>query len=400
MKTPITLVGLCALTLLAAACGTSSDSSGGGTQDDTGFTAPNLPKLDKLGTGEGKLSVLAWPGYAEDGSNDPKVDWVTPFEKKTGCQVTVKTFGTSDEAVSLMKTGQYDVVSASGDASLRLIAGGQVEPINTDLVPNYADVYPFLKDRPWNSVKGQMYGIPHGYGANLLMWRTDKVTPAPTSWGAVFEADSPYKGKVTAYDSPIYIADAAMYLMAKKPDLGIKNPYALDDTQLQAVVDLLEQQKAMVSEYWSDYLKEVQAFTSGNSVIGTTWQVIANVASGEKVPVSVTVPTEGVTGWSDTWMLSATSKNKTCGYEWMNHIVSPEANAAVAEYFGESPANGKACALTADKKHCETFHAGDEAYSKKIWYWTTPIEQCLDGRTDVKCTDYGKWTQAWTQIKG
>ncbi|MDX6259819.1 MAG: putative spermidine/putrescine transport system substrate-binding protein [Kribbellaceae bacterium] len=400
MKKLTLLVGLSALTLLAASCGTSDDSSGGGGQGNAGFTAPDLPKLDKLGAGEGKLSVLAWPGYAEDGSNDPKVDWVSSFEKKTGCQVTVKTFGTSDEAVSLMKTGQYDVVSASGDASLRLIAGGQVEPVNTELVPNYKDVYPFLKDRPWNSVKGQMYGIPHGYGANLLMWRTDKVTTPPTSWSAVFEADSPYKGKVTAYDSPIYIADAAMYLMAKKPDLGIKNPYALDDTQLQAVVDLLKQQKAMVSEYWSDYLKEVQAFTSGNSVIGTTWQVIANVATGEKVPVQVTVPSEGVTGWSDTWMLSASSKNKNCGYLWMDHIISPEANAAVAEYFGESPANGKACALTADKKHCATFHAGDAAYSEKIWYWTTPIEQCLDGRTDVKCTDYGKWTQAWTQIKG
>jgi putative spermidine/putrescine transport system substrate-binding protein len=394
------VTGLSLLALVAASCGTSKDSNSDTAAADSGFTAPDLPKLDKVGTGEGKLSVLAWPGYAEDGTNDPKVDWVTPFEKKTGCQVTVKTFGTSDEAVSLMKTGAYDVVSASGDASLRLIAGGQVEPVNTDLIPNYADIYPFLKNRPWNSVKGQMYGVPHGYGANLLMWRTDKVKPAPTSWGVVFEADSPYKGNVTAYDSPIYIADAAMYLMAKKPDLGIKNPYALDDKQLQAVVDLLKTQKTMVSEYWSDYLKEVQAFTSGNSVVGTTWQVIANVATGEKVPVSVTVPTEGVTGWSDTWMVSATSKSKNCAYLWMDHIVSPEANAAVAEYFGESPSNGKACGLTADKKHCETFHAGDQAYSEKIWYWTTPIEQCLDGRTDVKCTDYGDWTTAWTEIKG
>ncbi|MGY4773435.1 ABC transporter substrate-binding protein [Kribbella sp. CWNU-51] len=402
MKRLSVAASLAVLALLAAACGTSgggssSDNAAGGS---SGFSAPDLPKLDKLGTGEGKLSVLAWPGYAEDGSNDPKVDWVTPFEKQTGCQVTVKTFGTSDEAVSLMKTGQYDVVSASGDASLRLIAGGQVEPVNTDLIPNYADIYPFLKNRPWNSVKGQMYGVPHGYGANLLMWRTDKVKPAPTSWSVVFDANSPYKGTVTAYDSPIYIADAAMYLMATKPDLGIKNPYALDDKQFTAVVDLLKQQKTLVSEYWSDYLKEVQAFTSGNSVVGTTWQVIANVATGEKVPVQVTVPTEGVTGWSDTWMVSATSKNKNCAYMWMNHIISPEANAAVAEYFGESPANAKACTKTADKNHCTTFHAGDQAYSEKIWYWTTPIEQCLDGRTDVKCTDYTRWTQAWTQIKG
>ena len=68
-----------------------------------------------------------------------------------------------------MKTGEYDVVSASGDATLRLIAAGDVEPVNTDLITNYADVYDYLKDRDWNSVDGQMYGVPHGWGANLLM---------------------------------------------------------------------------------------------------------------------------------------------------------------------------------------------------------------------------------------
>ena len=83
---------------------------------------PKLTALDKLGTPEGELNIVAWAGYAEDGSTDPTVDWVTPFEKATGCQVNVKTAPTSDDMVNLMKTGQYDVVSASGDASLRLIA--------------------------------------------------------------------------------------------------------------------------------------------------------------------------------------------------------------------------------------------------------------------------------------
>ena len=386
-----------ATVLLASACGSSSGS--GGTSS-AGFTAPDLPQLEKLGKGEGEVNVLAWPGYVEDGSNDPKVDWVSGFEKKTGCNVNVKYFATSDEAVSLMKTGEYDVVSASGDASLRLIASGDVEPVNTDLIPNYADVYDFLKDRDWNSVDDQAYGVPHGYGANLLMWRTDKVKPAPKSWDVVFDKAGAHKGAVTAYDSPIYIADAAMYLMEHQPDLGIENPYALDEKQLDAAVDLLKAQRKNVGEYWSDYLKEIQAFTTGDSVVGTTWQVIANVAQGEKVPVETILPEEGATGWSDTWMVGAKSKHKTCAYEWMDHIISPEANAAVAEYFGEAPANGKACDHTADPKHCATFHAGDKSYADQIWYWTTPIEQCLDGRTDVKCTDYTRWTQAWTEIKG
>ena len=189
------------LSFVAAGCGGSSSKSEG-------------PKaLDKLGAGEGQVNLIAWAGYVESGQTDPKVDWVTPFTQATGCKVNVKVGNTSDEMVTLMRTGNYDGVSASGDATLRLIAAGDVAPVNTDLVPNYADVYDQLKNQGFNSVDGQMYGIPHGRGANLLMWRTDKVSPAPDSWGAVFDANSPYKGKVTAYDSPIYIADAALYLM-------------------------------------------------------------------------------------------------------------------------------------------------------------------------------------------
>jgi putative spermidine/putrescine transport system substrate-binding protein len=395
----VTAIGAAALLAITAACGTSTSKSTpapGGSS----FTPPKLSALDKMGTPEGSVSILAWPGYAENGSNDPKVDWVTPFEKDTGCKATIKTFGTSDEAVTLMKTGQYDVVSASGDASLRLIAAGTVEPVNTSLVPNYADVSPFLKNRPWNSVNGQMYGIPHGWGANLLMYRTDKVNPAPTSWKAVFDDAAQYQGKVTAYDSPIYIADAALYLMKHQPDLGIKNPYALDDKQFKAAVDLLKEQRTNVGEYWSDYLKEVQSFKSGNSVVGTTWQVIVNTAQGEKAPVEAVLPDEGATGWSDTWMVDSASKHKTCAYKWMDWIVSPKVNAQVAEYFGEAPANQKACEQTVDKSFCQTYHAMDAAYADRIWYWTTPITQCLDGRTDTKCADYSAWTRAWTEIKG
>jgi len=387
-----------ALLAVVSGCGTSGGGSSTSSSDG-GFTPPDVPMKQSMGQMEGQVNILAWPGYAEDGSNDPKVDWVTPFEKQTGCQANVKYFGTSDQAVQLMKTGQYDVVSASGDASLRLIAAGDVAPVNTDLVKNYADISPFLKNRDWNSVDGQMYGIPHGWGANLLMYNKDVVKPAPTSWGAVFDGASKYSGKVTAYDSPIYIADAALYLMRHQPDLGIKNPYALDQDQLQAAVDLLKKQRQNVSEYWSDYLKEVQAFSTGDSVIGTTWEVIAQVAQGEKVPVDAVLPSEGSTGWSDTWMVSSKSKNSNCAYAWMNYIASPQAQADVAQYFGEAPANPKACGLTA-KGFCDAYHATDSGFADKIWYWTTPISSCLDGRTNVQCTDYGDWTQAWTEVKG
>jgi putative spermidine/putrescine transport system substrate-binding protein len=350
-----------------------------------------------LGDMEDSVSILAWPGYVEDGSNDPSVDWVTGFTDKTGCKVVSKSYGTSDEAVSLMKTGDYDVVAASGDATLRLIAAKDVAPVNTDLIPSYAGVFDFLKNQAWNSVDGVSYGVPHGYGANLLLYNTDVVTPAPDSWSVVFDGASAYSGKVTAYDSPIYIADAALYLMKTQPDLGIKNPYALDQDQFDAAVALLKDQRAHVGEYWSDYLKEIQAFESGDSVVGTTWQVIQNVLEGDVSNTAVVLPKEGATGWSDTWMIASKAKSPNCAYAWLDWIASPEVNAQATAYFGEAPSSQEACNYRDD---CEAYHAGDADYAAQIWYWTTPIADCVDGRTDVKCIDYSKWTEAWSEIKG
>ena len=375
-----------ALALVLAGCSAGATTTGG-----------NM--LDKLGANEKSLTLLGWPGYAEDGSNDPATDWVTPFETETGCQVTFKPYGTSDEALSLFKSGSYDAIAASGDATLRLIAGGNVQPLNTDLIPSYAGVYDFLKNRDWNTVDGKTYGVPHGYGANLLMYNTDVVKPAPTSWSVVFDGASQYAGKVTAYDSPIYIADAALYLMAHNPDLGIKDPYALDETQLAAAVELLKTQRASVGEYWSDYLKSVQSFETGNTVVGTTWQVIKNSMSA-KAHVEAVLPSEGATGWSDSWMIASNAKHVNCAYAWLNYIDTPKANAAATEYFGEAPVTQEACQYSADPNFCTTYHAGDAAYAAKIWYWTTPISTCLDGRTDVKCTDYSAWTKAWQDVKG
>lgn len=361
--------------------------------DEGGSTAA----VDELGEMEGQVSILAWPGYVEDGSNDPKVDWVSSFEEETGCEVTSKVYGTSDEAFNLAKTGEYDVIAASGDLTLRMIAAGEAAEVNTDLVPNYDLVFDFLKDQEWNTVDGKNYGVPHGYGANLLMYNADVVKPEPTSWSVVFDESDQHKGKVTAYDSPIYIADAAMYLMATQPDLGIENPYALDEEQLAAAVELLKEQRQNIGEYWSDYLKEVSAFKTGDSVVGTTWQVIANAIGQDNI--KTTLPEEGVTGWNDTWMISSQSENVNCAYAWLNHIEDPKINAQATEYFGESPNSLEACEY-ASEGFCETYHAGDEEYSDQIWYWRTPVAECLDGRTDVECTDYSDWTKAWTEIKG
>ncbi len=369
----------------------------GSDDNDTSEAADD--QLTELGEGEGEVNLVAWAGYVEDGSTDPAVDWVTDFEKETGCTVNVKVGNTSDEMVQLMRTGQYDGVSASGDATTRLIEGGDVSPVNTDLIPNYADVYEALKDQEFNSVDGQMYGVPHGRGSNLLMYDPDEVSPAPDSWDVVFDNASEYSGNVTAYDNPIYIADAALYLREHEPDLGIEDPYELDEEQFDAAIELLKAQGEHVGEYWSDYTKEISAFANGDSSVGTTWQVIVNLLNADGSKEEVVLPSEGATGWSDTWMLSSEAEHPNCMYMWMDHIISPEANAAVAEWFGEAPSNAKSCDLTADPKHCEIYHADDEEFFDQIEFWKTPVSDCGDDRGEV-CKTYEDWVQGWNEVKG
>ena len=185
--------------------------------------------LKAVGEGEGQLDIVAWPGYIERGESDRAYDWVTGFEQQTGCKVNVKTAATSDEMVSLMTKGGYDLVTASGDASLRLIAGKRVQPINPELIPNWKNLDPRLKGGPWYVVDQQTFGTPYQWGPNVLMYNTEVFKVPPVSWSVVFDAqDLPdgksNKGRVQAYDGPIYIADAALYLKSAKPELGIVDP--------------------------------------------------------------------------------------------------------------------------------------------------------------------------------
>jgi putative spermidine/putrescine transport system substrate-binding protein len=373
------------LAVLAAGC----------DREESRTSSPRM--LESLGRGEGRVDLVTWAGYVEDGSSDPAVDWVTPFERRTGCRVTVRVADTPDDVVKLLRTGEYDGAGATGDVTGRLLASGDLAPINTRLLANYPDVVDALKAAPWNRFGGRTYGVPQGRAANLLMWRTDVVRPAPTSWGVVFDAQSPYAGKITAYDNPIAIADAALYLKATRPELGIEDVYELDDRQFRAALSLLRQQREAISNYWWDFVREQAAFVAGDAVLGTTWQLVADLLRADRVPVATTLPTEGATGWSDSWRISSRARHPNCMYRWIDWMLSPRVNARVAEWFGEAPANRRACAHTTDRRHCAAYHAADENYYAKVAFWKTPRADCGDARGRV-CKEYEDWADAWEEI--
>ena len=354
-------------------------------------SAANLPT--KIGAGEGQLNVIGWEGYAQP-------EWVKPFEHNTGCAVHTKYAGSSDEMVTLMRQGggtQYDMVSASGDATLRLIRGGNVQAVNVNLVPEWKNFIPQLQPPQHNTVNGVHYGVSLQWGPNSLLYNTRSVTPAPNSWQAIYSPK--YKGSVTVPGNTIQIADAALYLSKTQPSLGITDPYELTEPQLNAAVSLLKQQRPLIKKYWTGAADEAELFKNGDVVIGAAWPLATNTLEADKVPVKEIIPIQGATGWADTWMISSHSKHLNCAYKWINWVSTPQVQAQQANSYGETPANRLACPFMEKIKagSCGKYHANaPSAYFDSIKFWKTPVKDCGNGKQD--CMDYSVWQKKWTEV--
>jgi putative spermidine/putrescine transport system substrate-binding protein len=358
--------------------------------------------LQQVGPGEGAVSIVAWAGYIERGQTDKSYDWVTGFERDTGCKVSVKTAATSDEMVALMNEGGFDLVTASGDASLRLVSGGKVQEVNTALVPSWSKVDPRLQNAPWHTVNGKHYGVPYQWGSNVLMYNTKVFgQSAPTSWSVVFsETKLPdgksNRGRVQAFDGPIYVADAALYLMQHQPELGIKDVYALDRKQFEAALGLLRQQRKIVGRYWHDAFIQVDDFVNEGVVASSSWPFQVNLLRSKKAPVASVIPAEGATGWADTTMMHAQAPHPNCAYKWMEHSLSSRTQGDLAAWFGSVPAVPGACQGNAllGEKGCETNGAGN---FDKIHFWRTPVANCGGGR---ECVPYHEWVTSYIAVIG
>ncbi len=362
----------------------------------------SLAQMTEIGEGEGELSIVAWAGYIERGETDPAFDWVTKFEEETGCMVSVKTANTSDEMVALMNEGGFDLVTASGDASLRMIAGKRVQPINIDLIPSWDAVDDRLKDAPWHTVDGVHYGTPYMWGPNVLMYNTEVFAEAPTSWSVVFEETTlsdgqSNAGRVQAYDGPIHIADAANYLMYHQPDLGIKDPYELTQDQYNAALDLLRQQRELVSRYWHDAFIQIDDFKNEGMVASGSWPFQVNLLQADDVKVASVIPEEGATGWADTTMLHADAEHPNCAYKWMEHQLSSNLQSDLSVWFGAVPSVPAACTDGRGMQTQEGCDANGLAQFDQIKFWKTPVAQC---ESQDECVPYYRWVSDYIGVIG
>ena len=378
-----------AVGLLLAACTPAAAPEAGGP-------------LSSVGEGEGQVDIVAWAGYIERGETDPAYDWVTDFEAASGCAVNVKTAATSDEMVALMNEGDFDLVTASGDASNRLISGGKLQEINIDLIPSWSTVDERLQNAPWHTVDGKHYGVPYQWGANVLMYNTDAITTPPDTWDVVFQEmtlddGESNAGRIEAYDGPIYIADAALYLMAHNPELGIADPYALTRDQFNAALDLLRGQRELVNRYWHDAFIQMDDFVNEGVVAASSWPFQVNLLQFDGQPIASVVPSEGATGWADTTMMHIDAPHPNCAYLWLEHSINPQLQGDLAAWFGSVPAVLAACQgneLLTDAG-CETNGLGS---FDKIHFWKTPTSTCPDGTQE--CVPYHEWVTNFIAVIG
>jgi len=364
--------------------------------------AQSAEMLQKIGKGEGSVDIVAWPGYIERGETDPNFDWVTSFEKSSGCKVNIKSANTSDEMVALMNEGGFDLVTASGDASLRLVAGKRVQPVNVKLVPSWNTVDTRLQNAPWHTVGDVHYGVPYMWGPNVLMYDTRAFKQAPKSWSVVFEETTlddgkSNKGRVQAYDGPIHVADAANYLMYHRKELGIKNPYELNQDQYKAALDLLRQQRKLVSRYWHDAFIQMDDFKNEGVIASGSWPFQVNILQSEKHPVASTIPQEGATGWADTTMLHSEAEHPNCAYMWMEHTLSSNLQSDLSVWFGANPSVPAACTDGRGMQTAAGCTANGLDDFEKIRFWTTPVSKC---KTHDSCVPYYRWVSDYIGVIG
>lgn len=387
--------------LIAASCGRSGEEP----------QPEGMQPLTEVGEGEGQVSIVAWAGYIERGETDENYDWVTQYEADTGCKVNVKTAGTSDEMTALMQEGSgFDLVTASGDASLRLIYSGAVQPVNVDLIPSYDTVDPRLQDAPWHTVdkdgdgEVEHYGVPYQWGSDVLMYNTEVFSEPPDSWNVVYEEmtlpdGKTNRGRVEAYDGSIALASAAVYLKANRPELGIEDPYALTREQFDAVLEVARQQRELVFRYWHDAFVQIDDFVNEGVVAATSWPFQVNLLQADGKPIDSVIPSEGATGWADTTMLAANASHPNCAYKWMEWSLNPKVQGDLASWFGSVPSVPDACEGN-DLLGAEGCATNGMENFDRINFWKTPQADCFDTDQGTECVPYHEWVTKYVAVIG
>ena len=339
-----------------------------------GLTAAAGPLLGKDTAAAEDLTMVIWAGYADE-------SFAKKFEDENDATISATPMSSSDDAFARIQAGgggNFDLVSASNDVSERLIDAELVQPLDTSRLTNYADLYEQFQKPPYITRDDQVYGANFAWGPTIMLYNTEEVEEAPTSWNALL--DERYEGRISTWNAPIQIAQYALLLDPKPED-----PYVLDDEQLAQVKDMLVKQRPLIRAYWNigDDLKELYA--SGEVVISDAWPYVTVGLKEQGVPVAEVNPSEGVTGWSDSWMLTTGTKNVDLAYKWMDYMIGPDGQMGVLNNNNYAITNRKVIeGLDAERRKALRMDNIEEGYDQILMWKNVP--------------NYDNWLQVWQEV--
>ncbi|WP_141703671.1 ABC transporter substrate-binding protein [Planobispora rosea] len=349
---------------------------------------PSPTPSASIGPSEGTLRVLTFQGHVEYGGVSSEVNWVTAFERDSGCRIaTLDRVRTSEEMEAKLDAGAYDVISPSPDLAGALIAEGRAAPVDTALVKGYDDIPARLRELPALRSGDRVYGVPY-------LWGVNQVVHGGGRYGgprALYTA-----GPAAIRDTPLSIADAALVLKETEPALGIDDPFQLTPEQLGAAEKLLAERDGADRVYWRDSIELIRAIAGGSVRLAQAWPYHADLFERAKRPVR-TFGGALMTGWADSWMLTAEPASPNCAYRWLNWVTSPEVQSSAAAWTGLAPANPEGCTGRA-RAVCDLYRLKDETWSRRVFFAARPSRDC--GGLEGECTDYTDWVSRWRKLVG
>jgi spermidine/putrescine transport system substrate-binding protein len=252
------------------------------------------------------LTISNWDGYMAP-------DAVAGFTAATGEAAEMVVHATNEEIMGkLIASGGegYDVVFVSSPFAEVLNNLGLLEPIDAAQVPNLANLYPEAQALPHDPGNG--FSVPYAWGTTGLCYRSDVVSPEPTSWKDLLAPSEANKGKVTLLGTDRWLLAAGF----------LARGYSVNETdqaRLDEVTADLSAAKATMLAF--DDTTFYSKLVSGEANLVHAWDGWCNYGIAENPAIKFAVPSEGSDLWVDTMVVMKASQNKEGAFRFINYIL-------------------------------------------------------------------------------
>jgi spermidine/putrescine transport system substrate-binding protein len=291
--------------------------------------------LNWLDAESGRLKVMDWAGYGNDGGQAMFASYVKAHAADKP-QFTYMT-NESDALAKLHAGVKPDLFRPYVGWVKYFAESGLVQPWDPKLLKNFKLLNPFMVKA--GQYKGKQYGIPADWGFDAILYRSDKVTPKAKSWNLLF--DDRYKGRIAWFDDLNMLTIAGLYL-------GFKRPWHQSDAELRKSQQLLISKKKDVRLIWSSETNLWEAFGSGDLWIAYAWPNDWVQMKNKKLKVVYMRPKEKPIAWVGMFMLLKGSPRRHLAHAYVDAWSSTRSAKWLEDNYGYGHANTHARPSSSD----------------------------------------------------